>query len=73
MWKLFGGIGLVLASAYLIDSVNTAQRSRQPTYALSPGECKYAGMKASGWEVIRTYHDGINNGGMTAATEYECR
>lgn len=72
MWKIFVGIGLLLAFAYLVDSVSVAQLRKQPTYALQPSDCKYAGKVATGWEVYRVYKGGINNGGMTAATEYEC-
>jgi hypothetical protein len=44
-----------------------------PVYVSQPDGCKYVGMKASGWEISPTYHGGINNDGITAATEYECR
>ena len=61
----------ILVGAYVIDSwVNERGKS---TYALQPDDCKYAGMAWTGWEIHRTYKGGINNGGITAATEYECK
>ena len=48
-------------------------RQEQPTYALSPDECKFAGMKPTWWEVHETFHGGIGHGGATTFTKFECR
>lgn len=68
------GVAVIVAFGlgYLAAALQVSTDT-QPTYAINPDGCGLAGKVATGWETSRTFHGGINAGGITANTLYECR